>query len=360
MLYNYDHLIAWCTSDTTSVGLVDLRTEQVYSNRHVKKSCNIPLQQLPVRVFELPPRGNNIALLYPYNGALLSQPTIEACKELVDTLVNRSGYIVDFVCYLNDDVDTSLGNEEELWCNVAKHGYLEVGQVSSFLWRPCSYLEQYIDRIEQLLLKENDTKDISTTYSALDLGCGSGRDALFLCKRDFDWNTVAVDHDPILLSKIQSALVRYGIESTSLRCENIDLEPVYVDPAKQDMDFTNRLSNDGQYSLVELELLISLQERLRSLSPSKHGFHFINVARYLYRPLLPIIDELVLPGGFLLFHTFMLPSKGKPKRPRYLLNYNELKLRFSRNFDIVEYQETVLEDSRPIQILLAMKKKNNK
>ncbi|EFA81644.1 hypothetical protein PPL_05637 [Heterostelium album PN500] len=347
-------------------GLIDLRTKEEFQRQHIINTTNIPLDQLPQRIFELPPRGNKISFLYPINiddsGTITDLCELESYKqsiELRDTLINRSGYLVEFICYIDQNTQdiffASLINDNN---KDIDRTLVESGSVSRLLWKACSFLESSIDLIDTQLLKQlqQQPEQKPSIYYSLDLACGSGRDALFIAKRGHS-NVIAVDHDPILLKKISDALPRYGIPEESVRCVQLDLEPVYIDPAHLDRDHSNRLeTNDPlKYTADELNKLKSLLAQLRALSPV-NGYHLVHVARYLYRPLLPIIAELIVPGGFVVFHTFMHPSKGKPKRPRYLLNYNELKERFTNSlFDIIEYQETLLEDNRPIQFLLARK-----
>jgi tellurite methyltransferase len=84
-------------------------------------------------------------------------------------------------------------------------------------------------------------------------------------------------------------------------------------------------------------------------------FDFVHVSRYLHRPLFPIIRNLVAPGGFVLYSTFMHPSQGKPRRKRFLLQENELAAVFS-DFDVHMFQHTKLDDGRPFQVILAQKR----
>eukprot|EP01133_Synstelium_polycarpum_P002952 gene2952-3394_t len=328
------HIASWerirrWLQDDCPYGLIDLRSREEYSQRHFKRSTNIPLDELPNRIFELPPRGNPIAIIYP----LLDDTSTTEAQKLRDTLVGRSGYIVEFVAMLRHTC-------EALWSEAS--GYLDSGNVSRMLWRACPLLEQSVATVET---------GLPATRYAIDIACGSGRDSLFLAQRG--WTVTAVDHDPILLGKIESAIARYGIAEDTMRMVNADLEPVYIDPSVVDKSTVNE--HPSTLPPADRALLDNLQATLAQSSPIG-GYHLVNVARYLYRPLFPIIERLIVPGGFILFHTFMVPSHGKPKRPRFLLNVDELRARFATNFDIISYQETHLEDGRPVQCLLARRR----
>jgi tellurite methyltransferase len=45
---------------------------------------------------------------------------------------------------------------------------------------------------------------------------------------------------------------------------------------------------------------------------------------------------------------------GKPRRPRFILQPDELKNVF-HTFRVVEYREATIEDGRPVQLLVAQK-----
>jgi len=71
---------------------------------------------------------------------------------------------------------------------------------------------------------------------------------------------------------------------------------------------------------------------------------------------MPVLRDIIKPGGFVVYHTFMVPSLGKPRRPRFLLNYGELAQVFS-DFEVMTYREGKFPDGRPAQYLCARKPK---
>ena len=76
--------------------------------------------------------------------------------------------------------------------------------------------------------------------------------------------------------------------------------------------------------------------------PEGGSYHLVTVSRYLYRPHFPHLAQMIAPGGFLVFHTFMkgseLTAVGRPRRPQFLLNENELSSQFnpSSGFRIIK------------------------
>lgn len=56
------------------------------------------------------------------------------------------------------------------------------------------------------------------------------------------------------------------------------------------------------------------------------AFQGIVVANYLHRPLLPVIERALAPGGVLIYETFMQGNErfGRPSNPAFLLAPGEL------------------------------------
>jgi SAM-dependent methyltransferase len=55
-------------------------------------------------------------------------------------------------------------------------------------------------------------------------------------------------------------------------------------------------------------------------------FQGIVVTNYLHRPLFPVLERALAPGGVLIYETFMLGNEryGKPSNPAFLLRPGEL------------------------------------
>eukprot|EP01132_Coremiostelium_polycephalum_P004221 gene4221-5285_t len=281
-------------------------------------------------MFELPPRNSTISIFHSE-----SDPnSIESIKQLLE----KNQYHIEFCI-----------SEQDLIKNNLSDLLSEPGRNSRILWKSCSFLQEYIQTIEDQL--KIDITRSGRLFEAIDIACGSGRDCLFLSRRGC-WNVVGIDNDQILLNKMSKAIEMYcnppPESTTNWYCKNIliDLEEGTPSTAL----------DDSQSPPDTSEFILSLEKKLKSLSSDGEGFDLVHVARYLYRPIFQTLKNLVRKGGFIVYHTFMLPVHSKPRRPRFLLNYNELKNRFSDQFEIIQYKETLLDDGRPIQFLLAKKK----
>jgi SAM-dependent methyltransferase len=75
-------------------------------------------------------------------------------------------------------------------------------------------------------------------------------------------------------------------------------------------------------------------------------FDAIVVAKYLHRPLWPLLSEALAPGGVLLYETFASGNEtvGKPSRPDFLLQPGELlEVARTRGLRVIGYEDGFLE-----------------
>jgi SAM-dependent methyltransferase len=82
-------------------------------------------------------------------------------------------------------------------------------------------------------------------------------------------------------------------------------------------------------------------------------FDAVVVTNYLWRPLLPVIQESLAPGGVLIYETFASGNEtvGKPSRPDFLLQPGEL-LRAFAGLRIVAFEDGFI--SRPERFVQRM------
>lgn len=86
-------------------------------------------------------------------------------------------------------------------------------------------------------------------------------------------------------------------------------------------------------------------------------FDAIVVTNYLWRPLFPIIEQSLAPGGVLIYETFSQGNEtvGKPSRPEFLLGSGEL-LRAFANVRVIAFEEGFLaQPDRFVQCIAAVK-----
>ena len=76
------------------------------------------------------------------------------------------------------------------------------------------------------------------------------------------------------------------------------------------------------------------------------------VCRYLHRPLAPVLEALLAPGGWLLYETFTIYQRDLgygPENPSFLLNPGELATLFPR-LEIAMHWEGLPDEARPAAV----------
>ncbi|MDX2171373.1 MAG: class I SAM-dependent methyltransferase [Deltaproteobacteria bacterium] len=139
---------------------------------------------------------------------------------------------------------------------------------------------------------------------ALDLACGDGRNALYLARQGLQVD--AIDLAFAGLAHLRAAAPASG---RSINTVQADLEHF-------------RLPED-RYAVV------------------------VNI-RYLQRSLFPAIRRAVIPGGIVVFETFLREQArlGHPKNPAFLLEPGELAREFAA-FDVLALEEGLYDDGGP-------------
>jgi len=78
-------------------------------------------------------------------------------------------------------------------------------------------------------------------------------------------------------------------------------------------------------------------------------FDGIVATNYLHRPLLPILEASLAPGGVLIYETFAVGNEkyGRPSNPDFLLREGELLDAFSQTLSVIDYEHGYEERPRP-------------
>jgi len=151
----------------------------------------------------------------------------------------------------------------------------------------------------------------ATIGPTLDLACGRGRHAL--AAADLGLSVIAIDRNPDQLAALAQARaprIETGGGRIEILCADLETPPL---PALE-----------------------------------AGSFGAVLVFRYLHRPLFPWIQELIAPGGFVLYETFTQAQKKLgwgPKRDDFLLQSGELRNLFPE-LVIEVYEEGPSKDER--------------
>lgn len=237
--------------------LLDPRQAGQAASEPIADAVNIPFSELPERVYELPPRDQELGVVGP--DALV--------RDVVSWLatIGRRGVAV------------TAGTRRDRVSEV------ELGR----LWEPNPFLAE--------ILRELEPGD------AVDLACGTGRDAVFMAS--CGWNVTAVDILPDALSRGRELAGRYAGALRPIEWVAADLE-------------VGRPRFEGTFDLI-------------------------TAFRYLHRPLFPLLRDWVCPGGSVVWETFTTTHRerhGKPARAAHVLIPGELSELFA-GFELRHYSE---------------------
>jgi tellurite methyltransferase len=219
--------------------LLDPRSANESAERPIVGAVNIPLAELPDRTHELPSKGETI-LVAGVAGATEAVAWLEAHGR---TAVEDSDF---------------------------EYGLSPAGR----LWEPNAFLLSVLPSLEP--------------GTALDLGCGSGRDAVAMAS--FGWRVIAVDHLPDALEMGRDLERRYLGEHPPIDWRAMDLE--------------------------------------KSLPDFGQRFDLITSFFYLNRPMLDRLADYLNPGGHVVLETFTTvhrEARGKPRREHLAIVPGELR-----------------------------------
>lgn len=273
-------------------GIIDLRSWQNYQEGHIVDATWLSWEILPESLNALPASP---ASFYLVGG----RDEIEAASILLDS----KGYSVSGSVVINSDEDW------QKWAQQLPM-MVEQGKQSKILWKPSPLVTELVGLI---LSEQVKLADDSNRPDVLDIGCGGGRDAIFMAKNRM--NVIAIDHEQKVLKR-SKALANLSGANVKFKC---------CDIKKQDC------------------------------LPDKQ-FDVITVVRFLNRESYDYIINQLKPGGVVLFQTFVegVEAFGSPKNPNFILRKGELAEVF-RDFDIIVDRMETLSDGRPIASFIAQK-----
>lgn len=191
---------------------------------------------------------------------------------------------------------------------------LEQGNQQVRLWQPAPLLQRFV---EQLMPHYG-----VQAGKGLDLACGAGRDLVYLALHG--WQMTGVDWSADSIQRVTQLAAQYQLPIQVVQRDLETLDDPLADWADQQFDL-------------------------------------ICVARYLHRPLFPVIRRLLKPDGLLIYQTFMkgceTTAVGRPRNPRFLLEHNELASYFSQD-EIWLDEIELLPDHRPISAFVVRLRPN--
>lgn len=239
--------------------VLDVRPPADFAAARLIRSHNIPEHELKTRFFELPDRVTSFGVLCP---------TPESAAQWSACL---------------------SGSWNLAWVLVATPQLLQAAQElqvteagaqpqATLLFSPCPLLSQRIDRIESQLQAPG-------ALTCLDVGCGSGRDMIYLATRG--WTTVhGLDNWKGAVQRARTAACNYGVEGAMA---------------------VSRV----QIALGGAVQVLEPSELADSLGTAQHGL--VLCVRFLNRGLFESMRRWTMPGGLVMVSTFLEDPAALPE-----------------------------------------------
>jgi len=277
---------------TKADGILDLRSKEDYKQGHLKEATWMSWQILPEGLNALPAAPASLYLVG-------QKDEIEAASVLLDS----KGYEV-----IGSLVINSLKAMQD-W-SLQLPGLVETGMNSKTLWSPSLLVKEFIELLNNQSIR---FPSVENRPAVLDIGCGGGRDAIFLTKNRM--NVIAIDHEAKVLKRAKALA---SLSGASVKFKSCDIKKPACLPEQK--------------------------------------FDLITVVRFLNRDMFTYIKESISPGGFVLFQTFVegVEKFDSPKNPNYILGKTELAEVFD-GFNIIVDRIDQLNDGRPVASFIAQK-----
>lgn len=273
-------------------GIIDLRSKEAFQKLHLIDSTWLSLEILPESLNALPASPAAFYLVG-------DQDQIEAASILLDA----KGYGVTGSLVIDSD------QAMQDWAQQLPDKVTS-GKTSKQLWQPSPLIKELLTMLEQseLQLPSHDKRP-----EVLDIGCGGGRDAIFLAKQRM--NVLAIDNENKVLKRAK-ALAELSGAQVKFKC--CDIKKTDCLPQK--------------------------------------ALDMVLVMRFLNRKKFGYIKQQLQAGGLVVMQTFVegVEKFHSPKNPNFILKQGELAKEFA-DFKIIVDRIDTLNDGRPVNSFIAIK-----
>ena len=317
--------------------LLDVRPSRDFRVEHLAGASNIPLAELQRRTGELPPaketfqRGGGLTLV------TRSAAETTAALEVITPAWN--------VVEVHEATSEFFRTARELGTSAS--GGTEGG---SLLWQPSPHLPRVCSALETL------NPPAASSRRALDLGCGKGRDAVWLALRG--WSVVGVDNQSCFLSAMQGLAER---KTVAARVTGVRLDLIAAAAAAT----AAATAAAGTASASITSCMASDEAALRALaSLLRPPLALVTVSRFMHRTLLDAVVARMPHGCVLAVHHFLDGAvslkSGRAIKPHDAdmrsLSHGELARRYGGALpEVLLDDEEVSCDGRPVCSYVARK-----
>lgn len=218
-------------------------------------------------------------------------------------------------------------------------------------YTPQPFLAHVIPSIEAGLAQSfppevGESSEQRRRWSCCDVGCGSGRDAVWLAKRGV-WDVRAVDRLPKCHVKVRQLSERHGVGGY-VSCEEAVIKAGVVVASRP----YPAPSSEGAAE----------EATMSSSSFEQEQYDLVVVVRFLEREFFGALKRMMRPhGGYLVFVSFLdRAAEGmvyeSPRDPRRLLQPDELARTFGEEFEVVKDEVWPLPDGRYVSAFLGRRR----
>merc|ERR1712228_92142 len=376
------------------IGCLDTRSIESFKVCHLNNSTHINETELEQRLFELPPKQISFLLIshsnesskilnkYGWNEFIqinLSSEQWKLLKSDYNELISSDNvrYIPLFhPCPLLsshiDNIEASLYKNHKIKandiaprqlpkeCNQKPFGYSAVSKTSQSVasnW----YNPMSSNNKKQKLIPNNSIKhelnNESVVLRACDIGCGSGRDSIWLSLRNLHknikWNVECIDFNHKMLSRLKTfslnACVSDKIFITKSKIRGDDKLTLY-----------RNINQNEPFAIYDLNQMAKNEEKNEYYFEKEYDL--ILCVRFLERTLIYKLwkmGKMIKLNGYLLMFQFMEGCEkfGHPKNKNRMLKKDELAKAFGDNqrFRILVDQQVQAEYGRPMQAFLCQR-----
>jgi SAM-dependent methyltransferase len=330
--------------------ILDIRTRDEFDQGHLALSTNIPANTIPDRWYELPDKQVPFSIVVPQQGPL------EIDQRNWPTFLKEKSWCIQHILQFDDNLITaslSIGK----WLTSS-------GPHKRILFKPCDLLSSQLGLIEKSVQEfQGHDPDMKLTLHCLDVGCGSGRDVIWLaskkfldmaqfpsllsCSPNYNWKVTGIDNWKAAVGRVNEFAARFQV------AENVQLHVAAV-------------KDNGNIELKDPS----------DVCIEKNAFDMILCIRFLERAFLPRIKEYLNVGGILVYSTFVLEENesdtsteegirhGKhsflyssPSTFDKILGFNELNEYFNEKegFRVLMDLRSRTNDGRPLHNIIAQR-----
>jgi SAM-dependent methyltransferase len=353
-------LRVWARAPTAAA---DMREPERFATERLRASLSLPVEGAASSLFKLPDRGAALALV-------VAEPA--QVTPLRQFLKSRGWQRVGPV----------FVDRPALWRCAEELGVCERGRPASepFLSQPSPVVQRFVQLVEDALAETrgaiakpappaaaaaaaaapaNGDEAAAKRFTACDVGCGSGRDAVFLALRG-RWSVTGVDWWAAALRRMQLYAGSVGV------AEHVRAVRAKIRQNDGSVHIRHLAGGGGGGGGAAAAAAAAAAEEEgdddEKAAPAdgtgaplfhEQQYDLVLCIRFLERAFFPQLVRMVAPGGFVLYSTFM-EGAAHPNDPRRLLKQGELREMF-RGWRIVCDEVEPLADGRPLCVFLAQK-----